>query len=83
MYDLCMVTINVSLPEKLKEEAEALIDLGLYVSFSDLVRDSLRNAVEKNELDNLYAKTNKDLKAGKAVVLKNSKDIDNFMKSVG
>ncbi len=77
-----MVTINVSLPEKLKKDAEALIKAGEYVSFSDLVRDSLRNAVEEKELDRLYAEAKKDLKNGKAVVLRNKKDVDKYMDSL-
>lgn len=77
-----MITINVSLPEKLKEAGDNLVSAGLYVSFSDLVRDSLRKSVEEKELDKLYAQAKKDLKNGKATVLKNKKDIDNFMKSI-
>jgi Arc/MetJ-type ribon-helix-helix transcriptional regulator len=82
MYKNCMVTINISLPEKLKKDAEELIKAGEYVSFSDLVRDSLRNAVEKRELDRLYEKARRELKAGKAIVLRNKEDIDNFMESI-
>jgi len=77
-----MVTINISLPEKLKKDAEALVKAGEYVSFSDLVRDSLRNALEEKELDRVYAETKKELKEGKAIVLRNKKDVDNFMKSI-
>ena len=77
-----MITINISLPEKLKEDAKALVKAGEYVSFSDLVRDSLRIAVEKRELDRVYAETKKELREGKAIVLRNKKDIGNFMKSI-
>jgi Arc/MetJ-type ribon-helix-helix transcriptional regulator len=77
-----MVTINISLPEKLKEEAEKLVKAGQYVSFSDLVRDSIRNALEKNDLDRRYAEAKRELKAGKAIVLRNKKDVDDFMKSI-
>ena len=77
-----MVTINISLPEKLKEAGDNLVSSGLYVSFSDLVRDSLRKSVEERELDRIYLETKRDLKKGKATVLKNKKDIDNFMKSI-
>lgn len=77
-----MVTINISLPDKLKEEGESLISAGFYASFSDLVRDSVRNTIEKKQLDHLYEQAKKELNAGKAIVLKNGKDIDNFMKSI-
>jgi len=80
-----MTTINISLPEKLKEEAEDLVKLGFYASFSDLVRDSLRDSIEKNEkreLDRSYALAKNELTAKKATVLKNSKDIEKYMKSI-
>ncbi len=80
-----MTTINISLPEKLKEDAENLVKLGLYASFSDLVRDSLRDSIEKNEkkeLDRLYTQAKKDLITKKATVLKNNKDIEKYMKSI-
>jgi Arc/MetJ-type ribon-helix-helix transcriptional regulator len=77
-----MTTINVSLPDKLKEEAEALIDLGLYVSFSDIVRDSLRGIIAKSKYDLLYEDAKKDIKEGRAVILKSEKDIDNFFKKL-
>ena len=77
-----MVTINVSLPEKLKKDAEELIKTGEYVSFSDLVRDSLRHSLERNELDRLYEEAKKDELTGKAVILKSKKDIDNYFKKL-
>ena len=77
-----MTTINISLPEKLKTEAEALIKKGFYSSFSDLVRDSLRNAIEKTSLDKLYLEAKEDERTGKAVILKNKKDIEKYMNSI-
>lgn len=77
-----MVTINISLPEKLKKDADKLVKAGQYVSFSDLVRDSLRNSIEAKELDRLYLEAKRELKSGKAVVLKNKEDIDRYMKSI-
>ena len=41
-----MTTVNISLPEKLKADADSLIAAGYYASFSDLVRDSLRKVVD-------------------------------------
>ncbi len=77
-----MVTINISLPDKLKEEGENLISAGFYASFSDLVRDSLRTSIEKANLDRLYAGAKEDERTGKATILKSKKDIDNFFKKL-
>lgn len=77
-----MVTINISLPEKLKDEAETLINSGFYASFSDLVRDSLRHAIFRNKYGLLTKEAKKDLKTGKAAVLKSDKNIDNFFKKL-
>lgn len=82
MYKDCMVTINVSLPEKLKKDAEELVKAGEYVSFSDLVRDSLRNSLERNALDGLYEEAKRDERTGRAVILKSKKDIDNYFKKL-
>ena len=77
-----MITINISLPEKLKEEAQILIKKGLYASFSDLVRDSLRQAISKNQYDLWAEEAKKDLKTGKAKVLKSPKAIEDYMNSL-
>lgn len=77
-----MVTINVSLPEKLKEQAEDLVKSGFYTSFSDLVRDSLRQLVSKNKYDLWAEEAEKDIKTGKAKVLKSKKDIDDYFKNL-
>ena len=77
-----MTTINISLPEKLKEDAESLISGGLYSSFSDLVRDSLRNVIAKNKYDLWYEEAKDDERAGRSVILKSKKDIDNYFKKL-
>jgi len=77
-----MTTINISLPDKLKSQADSLIKTGFYVSFSDLVRDSLRQVVERNKYDLMAEEAKKDFKSGKAKVLKNKKDIDNYMETL-
>lgn len=74
-----MTTINISLPIKLKAEAEALVESGYYVSFSDLVRDSLRYLLEKSKYDLWVDEAKRDLKTGKAVVLKSSREIDKYL----
>ena len=77
-----MATINISIPEKLKDQAETLVKSGFYSSFSDIVRDSLRRLVEKNRYDLLTEEAKKDLKEGRAVVLKNKKEIEEYMQSI-
>lgn len=42
-----MKTINISLPDKLKTQADNLIRAGYYASFSDLVRTALRQVMTK------------------------------------
>jgi Arc/MetJ-type ribon-helix-helix transcriptional regulator len=77
-----MTTINISLPDKLKEQAETLVDNGFYASFSDLIRDSLRQIIAKSKYD-LYAEEAKeDLKNGKAKVLKTRKAVDDYFKTL-
>ncbi len=77
-----MNTINISLPEKLKEEASDLVKKGHYVSFSDLVRDSIRQMISRNKYDLWAQEAKEDLKKGRAKVLKGAGDVDRFMKSL-
>jgi Arc/MetJ-type ribon-helix-helix transcriptional regulator len=73
-----MVTINISLPDKLKNQAQRLVEEGYYVSFSDLVRDSLRKVIDKNEYDLLADNAEYELKKGRAKELKTKKEIKEF-----
>lgn len=77
-----MTTINISLPEKLKADAETLIKKGFYASFSDVVRDSLRKLIAANKYDRWFAEAKEDLKKGRAVVLRSEEDIDKYMNSI-
>jgi Arc/MetJ-type ribon-helix-helix transcriptional regulator len=77
-----MNTVNVSLPKKLKEQAQKLVEAGYYASFSDLVRDSLRRVVYKSKYDLMVEEAIEDEKRGEAVVLKSKKDIDKYMDSL-
>lgn len=77
-----MVTINVSLPEKLKDQADLLIKGGFYASFSDLVRDSLRQIVSENKYDMWYEEAKEDERKERAVILKTKKDIENYFKKL-
>lgn len=73
-----MTTINISLPDVLKKEADAAIADGHYASFSDLARTALRQILRDRKLDRMVAEAKADYKAGKGIVLKTNKDIDNF-----
>jgi len=77
-----MDTINISLPKMLKTLAEEEIKKGYYASFSDLVRSSLRKTLLESEYDDLLKETKKEYKAGKGIVLKTKKDIDNYFESL-
>ena len=44
-----MATINISLPDKIKVQADKLVSQGYYVSFSDLVRTALRGIITSPE----------------------------------
>lgn len=77
-----MSTINISLPIKLKTQAESLVKKGYYASFSDLVRDSLRHLVERNKYNLWVDQAKKDIKDGKAMVLNSEQEIENYMKDL-
>ncbi len=77
-----MTTINISLPEQLKKEADSLVGAGYYVSFSDIVRDGLRSIIDARRYDRWYKEAKQDEKEGRAVVLKSKKDIVNYFKKI-
>lgn len=77
-----MQTINISLPEKLKDASQKLIDSGYFVSFSDLVRSALRDAIKKNKYDLWAEEAVTEHKKGKALVLKEKTDIDRYIDSL-
>jgi Arc/MetJ-type ribon-helix-helix transcriptional regulator len=77
-----MTTINISLPAKLKIQAETLVRNGFYVSFSDLIRDSLRQTINRSRYDMWAEEAKTDLKTGKAVVLKSKQEIDKYFDSI-
>jgi len=77
-----MSTVNISLPIKLRKQAQELVSRGFYASFSDLVRDSLRQVVAKSKYDLMAEEAKEDMKKGKGVLLKSQKDIDNYFNSL-
>ncbi len=76
-----MDTINISLPSQLKGQADNLIKKGYFASFSDLVRTALRKVLAEAYYDSLAREAVAEHKAGKTIVLKNKKDIHDFIQS--
>jgi Arc/MetJ-type ribon-helix-helix transcriptional regulator len=74
-----MNRVTISLPVKLKEQTDRLIDKGFYASFSDAVRAALRIVIEKNRNDLLAKKAVNEFKQGKALILADEDDIDEYM----
>jgi antitoxin ParD1/3/4 len=50
-----MTTMNVSLPEKMKEFVDGRIEAGGYQTVSEYVRDLIRKDIERQETDRLDA----------------------------
>lgn len=60
-----MATMNVSLPELMKDWVEAQIESGKYASSSDYVRDLIRKDQESREkIEALQAAINQGLESG-------------------
>ena len=74
-----MTTINISLPEQLKKEADAAIKDGNYASFSDLARTALRQILRNHKIDRMVAEAKADYKAGRGTLLRSKADIHKFM----
>ena len=79
-----MESLNVSLPIKLKEEAQNLITEGYYASFSDLVRTAIRmlTAKENTQYDFWADEAEKEYRAGTAVVLKSNEEIKEYLDKI-
>jgi Arc/MetJ-type ribon-helix-helix transcriptional regulator len=75
-----VTTINISLPKKLKEAADALVAGGEYASFSDLARSAIRDAVLERRYEAIIAESKREEALGTATVLNGPKDIDEFMR---
>lgn len=73
-----MTTINISLPDVLKKEADAAIKAGYFVSFSDLTRTALRQMLRDYKLDRMVAEAKADYKAGRGTILRSKKDIEEY-----
>jgi Arc/MetJ-type ribon-helix-helix transcriptional regulator len=78
-----MATVNISLPDKLKQQADSLVKKGYYASLSDLIRHSLRKVITDAHQYQLWVEeTKKDLKQKQAVIIKSPKDTDTYIDSL-
>lgn len=73
-----MTTINISLPDVLKKQADAVIADGYYASFSDLTRTALRQILRDHKLDRMVAEAKQEYKEGKGILLRTDKDIEEY-----
>lgn len=74
-----MNTINISLPDQLKTDADLLIRKGYFASFSDLARTAIRKIISESEYDILAKQAIAEHKQRKSTVLKTKKDIDRYV----
>jgi len=75
-----MATINISLPDQLKNNAEKLISEGHYVSFSDVVRSALRKLVSESKYDRWAQEAKEEYARGEGTVVKTKKELIKYMK---
>jgi len=77
-----MHTINVSLPSKLKSQADDMVKAGYYASFSDLVRTALRQTLSEINLEALAGQAVREHQSGQALILHDSQDVDTYLDEV-
>jgi Arc/MetJ-type ribon-helix-helix transcriptional regulator len=70
-----MTTINISLPDKLKDRVDEAVRSGYYASVSDLMRDGARQVLSQNDLAEDISQSQREFKTGKGRVLKSLKDL--------
>ena len=75
-------TINISLPIRLKAQADELVAGGYFASFSDVVRSAVRNLLTHSSYDMLLNKAKEEEKKGESIILSNDAEIDSFMAKV-
>lgn len=77
-----MNTINISLPLQLKKDAQKLVDRGLYASFSDLVRDSLRHVIAKDKYDRMAQEAMQAKRKGGGVSFEDKRELAKYFESL-
>ena len=77
-----MTTVNISLPDQLKNRAQELVAAGFYASLSDLVRASLRTTIEKSKYDLWADEAEEDLRKGKGVLINSKEELEDYFKKL-
>lgn len=70
-----MATVNISLPDKLKEQADSLVKAGYYASLSDLIRDGARSVIRRQDLLDDLDRSQQEFSTGKGKVLHSLKNM--------
>lgn len=74
-----MATMNISLPDQMRDWIQAQIDTGKYASSSDYVRDLIRNDQERREkIQALQKAITRGITSGKAKDF----DVEDFKRSM-
>ncbi len=77
-----MSTINVSVPKKLKENAEKLVEGGYYSSFSDVVRAGLRDILQEHYYSEMLSDAKKEYLSGKTNSIKSKQELKEYFKNL-
>ena len=77
-----MSTINISVPKKLKENAEKLVEGGYYSSFSDVVRAGLRDVLQEHHYSEMLADAKTEYLSGKTKSIKSKKELKEYFKNL-
>lgn len=81
-----MATMNISLPDKMKQWVESRIDTGRYSNASDYIRALVRldqdNQEKRTRLVTLLEKAENEIENGKFIDLNSDEDIDTLFRDV-
>ena len=76
------VAVNISLPIRLKQQAEGLVSDGYYASFSDLTRSALRGLLGFSIYDTWAEEAKKEKRRGESTVMSIDADVDAYMNKI-
>ena len=76
---MATITVNISLPTRLKQKADELVAMGDFASFSDFARSSMRQLIRDRRYNELYEEAKLDVALGRTKELKNTKEIKDFI----
>lgn len=75
-------TINISLPEQLKLQANQAINDGHFASFSDLVRTGIRKLLNNDKYEQMWQEAKVDHVNNNTKVLKNKQDTNKYFNDI-